>query len=267
MAIYFYTITNHYLPPASACKPTNHRNTMKALPKLKLALILTTAALECAVPTGLAESSPPPTAAQSPAQAEKKLGSEQFVYRAVAEGMRETRLAQLASIKAVTPEVISYTSRLLGDYQQATDQLTAIGLGKGYKLPSTNDMEQVTDYNEIAGASPSGIAGSGNGREAVGEPAPASKDSSATTGRDTTHKGGDDHSILAEFRGLNGPEFERAYLKELVSAHHKAILLYLRAEREVDDEDVKIFATSNLPILRDHLRDAQRLTKQFVAQR
>ncbi|HTQ80691.1 MAG TPA: DUF4142 domain-containing protein [Thermoanaerobaculia bacterium] len=55
---------------------------------------------------------------------------------------------------------------------------------------------------------------------------------------------------------LSGPEFDRAYMKMMVSDHKKDVEEFAKEARSARDTDVKAFASSTLPTLQDHLKMA-----------
>jgi putative membrane protein len=58
---------------------------------------------------------------------------------------------------------------------------------------------------------------------------------------------------------LSGAEFDRAYLKAQVKDHKKDIKEFQRQADRGMDSDVKAFASAQLPVLEEHLRQAQQL--------
>jgi len=65
--------------------------------------------------------------------------------------------------------------------------------------------------------------------------------------------------------GLRDEGFDEAYANEIgVSAHEDAVVLFEKASKEVQDPEVKQFATETLPKLQEHLAHAKTL-QQTVA--
>jgi putative membrane protein len=56
---------------------------------------------------------------------------------------------------------------------------------------------------------------------------------------------------------LQGPEFDREYMKHMVSDHKKDVSEFEKASKSAKDADVKGFASKTLPVLREHLKLAQ----------
>lgn len=72
------------------------------------------------------------------------------------------------------------------------------------------------------------------------------------TDLDAKHKR--DHDRLAK---LNGADFDRAYMKMMVSDHKKDVSDFRNEAKSAKDAEVKSFASSTLPTLEEHLRMAQ----------
>ena len=58
----------------------------------------------------------------------------------------------------------------------------------------------------------------------------------------------------------SGAEFDRDYVREVgIKAHQKDIKLFEGASKDVKDPELKAFVDKTLPVLRDHLAQAQKL--------
>lgn len=57
-----------------------------------------------------------------------------------------------------------------------------------------------------------------------------------------------------------GPEFDRAYMKTMVDDHKKAIKLFEAQAKQGTDGDLKKFAETTLPVLREHLKMAEEIS-------
>jgi putative membrane protein len=62
-----------------------------------------------------------------------------------------------------------------------------------------------------------------------------------------------------ELGKLKGAEFDRAYARQAVEDHEKAVAMFQREARDGRKEHVKVFAEETLPVLEDHLRMARAL--------
>jgi putative membrane protein len=62
---------------------------------------------------------------------------------------------------------------------------------------------------------------------------------------------------IDRFSKLSGAAFDKAYMKEMVSDHKKDVAEFEKAARGAKDPDVKSFASSKLPTLKEHLEMAK----------
>jgi putative membrane protein len=60
-----------------------------------------------------------------------------------------------------------------------------------------------------------------------------------------------------KFSKLSGPNFDRAYMREMVDDHKKTLEEFQHQADNAQDPDVRSFAVNSLPNLQDHLRQAQ----------
>jgi putative membrane protein len=67
--------------------------------------------------------------------------------------------------------------------------------------------------------------------------------------------------FLSELAKLIGTEFDRAYTKDMVAGHEKAIEMFENEAKHGGDADVKAWAEKCLPTLREHLKLAQAAVK------
>jgi putative membrane protein len=58
---------------------------------------------------------------------------------------------------------------------------------------------------------------------------------------------------------LQGPAFDREYMKHMVSDHKKDVAEFDKQAKSGKDADVKQFAAKTLPIIQDHLKMAQEI--------
>jgi putative membrane protein len=58
---------------------------------------------------------------------------------------------------------------------------------------------------------------------------------------------------------LKGPEFDRAYLKDMVEDHRQDITLFESVAKNGKDADLRAFAMKTLPTLREHYQKAREL--------
>jgi putative membrane protein len=71
-----------------------------------------------------------------------------------------------------------------------------------------------------------------------------------------------DQAALDRLSMLNGPQFDRVYMANMVRDHRTDIAEFQREANDGTDPAMKQFASSNLPTLEDHLRQAEDTRKQ-----
>jgi putative membrane protein len=69
------------------------------------------------------------------------------------------------------------------------------------------------------------------------------------------------NKMIAPFEKLKGAAFDRRYEREMVAGHEKAIAEYKRAASDLQNADLKAYATAALPTLQKHLDAAKDLEK------
>jgi putative membrane protein len=68
-----------------------------------------------------------------------------------------------------------------------------------------------------------------------------------------------DQATKAKLEKLSGEQFDKAYMQDMVKDHKTDVSEFERASKSAKDPAVKNFATETLPILQEHLREAQRI--------
>jgi len=63
--------------------------------------------------------------------------------------------------------------------------------------------------------------------------------------------------------GKTGADFDKAYVKQAVSDHEKAVKAFAKAAAQAKDADVKAFAVKTLPTLEGHLKMVQELQSKI----
>lgn len=67
----------------------------------------------------------------------------------------------------------------------------------------------------------------------------------------------DDSALMTRLTGLSGGEFDKAYLSAIVKAHEADLTAFQKESNSTSDADLKGFASTTLPNLREHLRMAK----------
>ena len=70
----------------------------------------------------------------------------------------------------------------------------------------------------------------------------------------------------AELEKLQGAEFDRKYVDEMVKDHKKDVEKYEKAQVNVKDKDLREYVNKTLPILQDHLKMAKSLKANMSGQ-
>jgi putative membrane protein len=73
----------------------------------------------------------------------------------------------------------------------------------------------------------------------------------------------DVHDRLAK---LKGEDFDRAYIRQMVADHEKAVRLFEGEVKSGTDAKLKEFAEKTLPMLRDQLKQAREIAKAIKAE-
>jgi putative membrane protein len=81
----------------------------------------------------------------------------------------------------------------------------------------------------------------------------ASKGVALPTETDKSHK-----KKMDKLGKLQGPDFDRAYMKDMVKDHKKDVSEFRKEAKKAKDPDVKAFAQKTAPTLEDHLTMAQK---------
>ena len=68
-----------------------------------------------------------------------------------------------------------------------------------------------------------------------------------------------DKATKERLEKLSGAEFDRAYMKDMVTDHQKDVADFARESKTGQDAAVKNFAQQTLPTLRSHLKEAEKI--------
>jgi putative membrane protein len=74
---------------------------------------------------------------------------------------------------------------------------------------------------------------------------------------------GKDHSRIEEFSDLKEGEFDKEYVKTTIRNHEESIETSEHAMKETENPEIRRFAESLLPVLKQHLEHAQRLQERL----
>jgi putative membrane protein len=145
-----------------------------------------------------------------------------FVEDQLADGNAEVELGRLAEQKASSADVREFGAMMVRDHQKAGTELKQIA--------SRHDIQP-----EASGAA----------RETAGTSGPMMHEE---------HR--DLHERLSK---LSGAEFDREYIDAMVNAHQKAVDAVEEKATDGDNAEVKQWAASTLPTLKQHLERAKQI--------
>ncbi|HUO60377.1 MAG TPA: DUF4142 domain-containing protein [Candidatus Acidoferrales bacterium] len=74
-----------------------------------------------------------------------------------------------------------------------------------------------------------------------------------------------DKSTKERLSKLQGAEFDKAYMQNMVKDHEKDVAEFRKAAENAKDPDVKAFAQKTLPVLEQHLQEARSVASQVGA--
>ena len=72
--------------------------------------------------------------------------------------------------------------------------------------------------------------------------------------------------LMDKLKGMSGQAFDRTYITGMVEDHQKDIEKYQQAMDKVQDEELKQYIETTLPILKDHLARAQQIAQGMGGQ-
>jgi putative membrane protein len=68
-----------------------------------------------------------------------------------------------------------------------------------------------------------------------------------------------DKTMMNKMKKMSGAEFDKAYIQHMVADHTQDVSDFRKATQEVSDPDVNQWAKKTLPVLEDHLKQAQEI--------
>jgi putative membrane protein len=68
---------------------------------------------------------------------------------------------------------------------------------------------------------------------------------------------------MKDIEEKSGADFDRAFIEDAIKDHRKDIAKFEKASRDLNDSELKAFATETLPTLRNHLAEAERIAKSL----
>ena len=205
---------------------------------------------------------------------------QQFLAKAAASGRAEVEMGRLGQSRAQNSEVKSFADRMVQEHSRVNGELHALGSSRG--LTGTDDASATSTASARSdglmeappaagmGARPSSSTGNSTGNSS-GSPSTAS----SNTGTPLGGVGGTDASqgklsaaarhSMERLQGLSGAEFDREFMKQMVTDHKAAVADFQRAATSASDPEVRTFAQRTLPGLQEHLQLARSLSERLAA--
>ncbi len=76
-----------------------------------------------------------------------------------------------------------------------------------------------------------------------------------------------EHSTLQHLQNLNGTSFDQAYARDMVKDHTKDVKDFQKAANDLKDPDLRAWAQKTLPVLQEHLKQAQAMEASVGARK
>jgi len=180
-------------------------------------------------------------------QSPPALTSQQFVSDAAAGGMKEVFMSEAALNESTNDDIKSFAKRMVKDHSAANKKLMKIAEDEGLSFPPTN-MFSADDPNwsNPLISNPESLKGA--------------QELSMTNVPYRT-----DYLDVKHLQSLNGDQFERAYLSDMVGDHSQAVSEFETASQSLSDPKLKKFAGKTLPTLQKHSKMAQELNEKYNA--
>lgn len=155
-----------------------------------------------------------------------------FVLKASMGGQMEVELGRLAQDRAQNDEVKRFAARMVTDHGRVNDELRTLAATKGLALPASGD----------------GDAAPGTGK----------RDAAAR------NDAGSPQRELQRLQAVSSANFDREYMKAMVSQHKTDVALFQKAGASAQDAELKAFAQRTLPALQEHLQMARSLNDRIA---
>jgi len=178
-------------------------------------------------------------------QAPMTLTSQQFVQDALAGGMKEVRLGEIALGKTQNTDVKQFAQRMVKDHTKANEKLMKIAEGEGLSIPATNTFSaDDPNWSNPLISNPASLKG-GQLLTLTNLPYLA------------------DYRAIQRLQPSSGNQFDQSYAAEMVGDHTNAINEFYAATQSLSDKKLKRFAEKTLPTLRKHYEMAEELASKL----
>jgi len=162
--------------------------------------------------------------------------------------------------------VKSFANDIISDHKKACKKLKAIADKEGLNYPSTNSIAMnMNDHMGDRWHTNYDTESKHPAMERQNMDSPPHLASTMVTtnindSMDNQQMVG--HDVM-NWDSLSGAEFDRAFINHMVMGHEKAISKFETASENLQDADLKKYAQKTLPVLREHLRMAQKLQSKL----
>ena len=196
-----------------------------------------------------------------------------FVMEAAHGGMMEVELGRLALERATSDEVKQFAQRMIDDHSRAYTELAELASTKGVNLPmdasahGTGSSATGSGQQATSGTTGSGVNPHSGERTDSSGTATTQKTSTANISSGSMARGQQDgdeakmmqrhQAVTNKLSALSGAEFDREYMRQMVSHHSDAVSMFQRQSTRGNDAELKGWAAKTLPTVQEHERMAR----------
>ncbi|MBB2487656.1 DUF4142 domain-containing protein [Mitsuaria sp. WAJ17] len=214
------------------------------------------------------------TRQRSAAASKTSRNDKHFLTRAAAAGRAEVEMGRLGQQRAQSSEVKSFAERIVQDHARVNSELQALGSARGLSWPYEGGPAAGTTSMGTGSTGASAAAGSAMASGMASGPRP-SAGTGMGMGTGMGSSGAMDASpmklsaaarhSMERLQGLSGADFDREFMKQMVTDHKTAVADFQRAAASASDPELKTFAQRTLPGLQEHLQMARSLGERMAS--
>jgi predicted outer membrane protein len=210
----------------------------------------------------------------------------EFIRKAQMSNRFEIASSRLAQERAQSEEVKRFAAQMVQDHTRTTQDMLEL-MQRQPANPMTSDRGSPDNPTSRAGsgAAPAGSAGGsaassgqGSGGQAAGnqrsDAAAARTGAAAAQGQPpgmTVAQGGlqaegmeaEHEQMMQQLQSAQGREFDRLYIQQQVQSHQKSLDMFTAYAQQGEHEELKLWAGRTLPILQQHLQQAQQVQRNL----
>jgi predicted outer membrane protein len=198
-----------------------------------------------------------------------KHGDKRFITKAAESSQREIALSQLAATRATNPQVRGYAQQVVSGHQQMEQELVQLAQQKGVTLDdvaalSTSNVSGSTSHSMSSSGTANSAATTANSssNRSAGASDQSMASSSRTTAGSNTAADNSEATSDRHYRSLakkSGAEFDKEYVEMMIKEHKSDMKLFQKAANDSKDNDIRSFASRQLPSLQANLDQANGL--------